>query len=70
VGDRLAGDSRNCLAIGAVLATGETASELVESLMASEKHRDVLLSNSYVYAGVGVVSGASGEAILVGVFVY
>ncbi len=70
VGDRLAGDSRNCLALGAVLATGETASELVESLMASEKHRNVFLSNSYVYAGIGVVSGVSGEAILVGVFVF
>jgi uncharacterized protein YkwD len=53
-----------------VLATGSTAAELVESLLASEPHRDVLLSNTYVYAGIGVVSSAGGEAILVGVFVF
>jgi uncharacterized protein YkwD len=70
VGDRLAADGRNCLAVGAVLATGSSAAELVDSLMASEPHRDVLLSNTYVYGGIGVVSSAGGEAILVGVFVF
>jgi uncharacterized protein YkwD/uncharacterized membrane protein required for colicin V production len=70
VGDRLAAENRNCLAVGAVLATGSTAAELVDSLLASEPHRDVLLSHAYVYAGIGAVAGASGEAILVGVFVF
>ena len=70
VGDRLADDGRNCLAVGAVLATGDSAADLVDALLASEEHRDVLLSNTYVQAGLGIVSGANGDAILVGVFVF
>jgi hypothetical protein len=30
----------------------------------------VLLSNTYVFAGLGVIAGADGRAILVGVFVF
>jgi uncharacterized protein YkwD len=70
VGDRLAEDGRNCLAVGAVLATGSTAEDLVDSLLASEEHREVLLSNTYVFAGLGVIAGADGRAILVAVFIF
>jgi membrane protein required for colicin V production len=70
VGDRLAEDGHNCLAVGAVLGTGDSAAELVDSLLESEQHRDIVLSNTYVFAGFGVVAGTNGDAILVGVFVF
>ena len=70
VGDRLAAAGRNCLAVGAVLATGDSAADLVDTLLASDEHREVLLSNTYIYAGLGVIAGANGRAILVGVFVF
>jgi len=70
VGDRLAADGRNCLAVGGVLATGDSPADLVDALLASEQHRAVVLSNTYVYAGFGVVSGTNGNAILVGVLVF
>ncbi len=68
IGDRLTAAAQNCLAVGAVLGVGDSIENVVDALMRSEAHREVILSGTYLSAGYGVLTAADGSSIVVGVF--
>lgn len=68
VGDRLATAEVTRLAVGAVLGAGESVDGIVAEMLRSPAHRAVLMSGTYLDAGIGVLAGANGEMVLVGVF--